>query len=158
MKNFVVILLFGIAIGFGSAKITDQSANAETTQSPTVSSVLESLPPGTVVSVRVGEIKEGVSKEDAKQIGKEWLAAYNNAQPDVKWLMAEIDRGEHAGQPGMITIMADDETRKSYWPGDGSGGTEKWTKIAESPAIQAVDAKAETAFSNWVFVGDFVIE
>ena len=158
MKNFVITLILGAAIGFGCAKITDQSANAETTHASKMSSLLESLSPGTVVSVRVGEIKEGVSKEDAKQIGKEWLAAWNEVQPDVKWLMAEIDTGEHAGQPGMITIMADDEIRKSYWPGDGSGGTEKLTKVTESPALQAAGAKAETAFSNWVYVGDFVIE
>ena len=123
---------------------------------------MASLPPGTIVSVRFLEIKEGISKADAIKAGIEATSAYNAAQPDVQWLITDVVRSEHAGHLGMLTVMDNAAIHDSYWPAEGPGGTEKWTKITEMPSVKAADAKMNSTFNltgaDWSLIGDFVVK
>ena len=143
MKNGIVFILVGIAIGFGCAKAVDQPAVAEAGKATTANE-LAALPEGTIVTVRFLEIKGGLSKEEALMAGQEITAAFNEATPDVHWQMTDfMNFGPHVEHLGMLVLIPDIATHDSYWSGDESA---KWGGISERPEVKAAMAKWEATF------------
>ncbi|MEZ4698870.1 MAG: hypothetical protein R2834_00960 [Rhodothermales bacterium] len=154
MKNFVITLLLGAAIGFGCAKAIDQPAVAETAQAPSANE-FAALPEGTIVSVRFLEINGELNKEEALEIGKELSDVFNEAVPGVTWQMTGfMNFGQHAEHLGMLTLIPDLATHNSYFSGDESA---KWRTISERPEVKAAMAKYEETFTE-EYAGNMIVK
>ena len=133
MKNFIVTLFLGAAIGFGCAKVTDQPVVAN---NPVQSEPL--LKPGALIGVVHFELEEGA---DSDAFGEylnntyfpAWKEAYDNSGSGITFFPLLGERGEKEGQYGALFIHPSLDVRNQYFPADGF--TEAFQEIADEVSV-----------------------
>ena len=119
MKNFVITLVLGAAIGFGCAKALDQPAVAES------SIVLpDLLKPGARFGIAHFNVEEGTDLEGFEdylqtEYMPKWNAVWDKTGSGVRGHMVKGIGGDQAGKYGFILIFPDNETQQKYFSEDG---------------------------------------
>lgn len=154
MKNFVITLVLGAAIGFGCSKALDQSAVAET---PMV--LQELIKPGTRFGTAFMHLEEGADVEAFEDhLMTDWLPkwkkAYDLTGTGTKVFLTKVVQGENAGDYGWITIFPDDDTRSLLFTPEGEF-TESLSNAVEEAEVHI--QPDFPGYAGWTHHGDVIV-
>ena len=127
MKNFVITLVLGTAIGFGCAKAIDQPVIANTAQE-----MDDLVKPGAVFGVAHYVLPEGTDEEAfekymADEVMPAWQAAWEKAGTGIKIYLIKRERGDNENKYGFFIHYPNAETRNRYFP--GTGATDEYNEL-----------------------------
>ena len=114
MKNFVITLVLGAAIGFGCAKALDQSATAS--QAVEVDT---KVIPGGRIGVTYYDLSEDADLDAFENyLSTDLLPKWNQifAEIDAKFFPIRGVLGEHEGKLGFVAVFGDNDRHAELFP------------------------------------------
>ena len=155
MRNFVIALVLGAAIGIGCTKAIDQPVVANAT--PVINDMTE---PGAAFGVAHFILPEGTDEEAfgeylADEVIPEWQSIWEKGGTGVKINLIQGERGDKMGKYGILMQYPDIETRNRYFSADGQ--TDEYKELIADIKIDVPDLMETYEGLEMVHLGDQVI-